>query len=177
MYRVTTVLLLAVAAAACRKNDSQANVANPPNQPPTTPSATASSTAVAPGAAQPVAATGGGGQAVFGRTCITCHQVNGQGVPNVYPPLAGSPYVNGDKNKMIRIVLHGVQGPITVEGKNFNNVMPPWKSLSDDDIAAVITYVRTNFGNHGGAVTTQDVAAQRRATASRSTSLTANDLK
>ena len=168
--------------AGCKKNDSQAGVANPPGPPPSNaPSASASSLAVAPGAAQPAAApataAGNPGQAVFGRTCITCHQVNGQGVPNTYPPLAGSPYANGDKNRMIRIVLNGLQGPITVEGKSYNNVMPPWKTLGDDDLAAVITYARTSFGNHGGAVTVQDDAAQRRATASRSTPLTAADIR
>lgn len=180
MRSLAAVAVLLAAVAACKKNDSNTNVANPPGPPPSNaPSNTASSTAVAPGAAQPVAPaqTASNGQAVFGRTCITCHQANGQGVPNVYPPLANSPYANGDKNRMIRIALHGLQGPITVEGKNYNNVMPPWKSLSDADLAAVITYARTSFGNHGGAVTAADVAAQRAATASRSTPLTAADIR
>lgn len=151
--------VLAVFAAGCNKAEQ-----NPPPAPP------------APAAA-PAAPVAANGQAVFARTCQTCHQANGLGLPNTFPPLAGSPYVNGDKAKMIRIALHGLQGPITVEGKRFSNVMPPWKSLSDADMAAVLTYVRGNFGNSASAVTPEEVARERAATASRTTMWTVAELE
>jgi mono/diheme cytochrome c family protein len=116
------------------------------------------------------------GRAVFGRTCATCHQQNGQGMRGAFPPLAGSPYVNGDKARLIRIVLHGLNGQLVLHEQRYNGVMPPWKSLSDADMAAVLTYVRNNFGNAAGPVTAQEVARQRAATASRKTMMTVAEL-
>ncbi len=128
----------------------------------------------APNARQAAAANG---QAVFGRTCVTCHQANGQGLAGAFPPLANSPYVNGDKAKLAKLVLNGLTGPVTVDGKRFNGVMPPWKGqLSDAEIAAVLTYVRSNFGNSSGAVTEQEVQQARAATASRNAPWTIQDL-
>lgn len=168
------ILALCLLIAACGKpadRSASATSAAPPAAPPAAPSGTAP--AASP---QPAATASSDGAAVFGRTCITCHQANGQGLANMYPPLVGSPYVNGDKNRLIRIALHGLQGPITVEGRNYNNVMPPWKSLSDADMAAVLTYVRSSFGNSSGPVTAQEVAAQRQATGNRGP-LTAAELR
>ncbi len=125
--------------------------------------------AAQPAAAQPAVAQAPNGQAVFARTCQTCHQANGQGTPGTFPPLAGSEIAAGDKARVIRIALHGLMGPITVKGTRYNNVMPPWKSLSDAELAAVLTYVRSNFGNNASAVTPEEVAAERAATASRTT--------
>lgn len=96
------------------------------------------------------------GKNVFSTTCFACHQPNGEGVPGVFPPLAGSNFLNQDKERAIGIVLHGRTGPITVNGKNFNNTMPP-QSLSDAQIAAVLTYVYHSFGNSGKVVTQQEV--------------------
>lgn len=146
---------------------------------------TAAPPAAAPAPAAPAADTsnatasagGADGQAVYGRTCVTCHQANGQGMPGAFPPLADSEWVSGDKNRVIRIVLHGLQGPITVKGQQYNNAMTPWKSLSDAEIAAVVSYVRSNFGNNASPVTAQEVAAQRAATASRTTPYTAAELR
>jgi mono/diheme cytochrome c family protein len=99
-------------------------------------------------------------------------------MPNTFPPLAGSPFVTGAKSRLIRIVLHGVSGPLTVEGARFNSVMPPLKTqLSDAEIAAVLSYVRSSFGNAAGPVTKEEVQQERTATASRTTSLTAADLR
>jgi mono/diheme cytochrome c family protein len=132
-------------------------------------------------AAVPAAPAGAGGavsgQQVYQRTCGTCHQANGRGMPNAFPPIAGSPFATGDKGRLIRIVLHGLSGPLTVEGTRYNGVMPPWKTqLNDREIAAVLTYVRSNFGNNAGPVTEEEVRAERAATASRSTMLTAAEL-
>jgi mono/diheme cytochrome c family protein len=97
-------------------------------------------------------------------TCVACHQSGGQGVPGQFPPLAGSEWVNEpEPGRVIRIVLNGLQGPITVKGNEFNNTMVPWNSLSDDDIAAVLTYVRQNkeWGNDAPPVTPERVKAVR----------------
>lgn len=104
------------------------------------------------------------GKAVYGKTCVACHQASGQGAPGQFPPLAGSDWVNEkEAGRVIRIVLQGLQGPITVKGQPFNNTMVPWNALSDDDIAAVITYVRGNkdWGNNASPVTPAQVKAMR----------------
>lgn len=117
------------------------------------------------------------GKQVFSTTCAACHQVTGEGVPGIYPPLAGSEWVNGDEAKVVRILLHGVTGPIEVAGETFNGMMPPWGgTLKDDDIAAVLTYVRSTWGNKGAPVTAAKVASIRAATTSRTTPWTAAEL-
>ena len=104
------------------------------------------------------------GKGVYGKTCIACHQASGMGTPGQFPPLAGSEWVNEpDPGRVIRAVLNGLQGPIKVQGHDFNNVMVPWNSLSDEDVAAVITYVRGNaeWGNKASAVTPERVKSVR----------------
>lgn len=101
--------------------------------------------------------------------CNTCHQVTGLGQPGVYPPLAGSEWVVGSEERVIRVVLHGLQGKITVKGTDYNAAaMPSFGKVagsgynwSDDKIAAVLTYVRQEWGNAAGAITTEQVAAIR----------------
>ncbi|MCL5029796.1 MAG: copper-containing nitrite reductase [Bacteroidetes bacterium] len=100
------------------------------------------------------------GKKVFSTTCFACHQPDGKGVPNIFPPLAGSDFLNANKERAIGIVLHGKTGPVTVNGKQFNNTMPP-QSLTDDQIAAVLTYVYHSFGNSGKTVTKDDVTKVR----------------
>lgn len=109
-------------------------------------------------ASKPAAPTGA---EIYKTTCVACHQANGEGMPNTYPPLAKSDYL-ADKNAVIKQVLKGSSGAITVNGKEYNNTMPP-QQLSDDDMAAVLTYVYSNFGNSGPAVTAADVKAVRAA--------------
>jgi nitrite reductase (NO-forming) len=96
------------------------------------------------------------GKRVFLQTCFACHQANGQGLPGVFPPLAKSDYLMADKDRSIHGVLKGLSGPITVNGKPFNGVMPP-VTLSDEQVANVLTYVRNSWGNEGDAVTVDDV--------------------
>ncbi len=130
---------------------------------------------VQPAPPLPAPAGGDQGQAVYGRTCVTCHQLNGRGMPGSFPPLDRT-IVAGDKARLIRLVLHGMSGPITVQGRSYNNVMAPWKSLHDRDVAAVLTYVRQRFGNGASAVTVGEVARERAATASRTTLWTPREL-
>ena len=88
------------------------------------------------------------------------HQPTGQGVPNVFPPLAGSDFLNADKGRAISIIIHGKQGEVVVNGVKYNNSMPPFP-LSDRDIANVLTYIYNSFGNSGVEVTPDEVKAQR----------------
>jgi mono/diheme cytochrome c family protein len=104
------------------------------------------------------------GKAIYGKTCIACHQATGQGSPGQFPPLRGSEWVNEQEpGRVIRIALQGLHGPITVKGMSFNNTMVPWNILSDSDLAAVLTYVRQNkdWGNKAPAVTPAQVKAIR----------------
>lgn len=99
--------------------------------------------------------------------CITCHQADGQGLPAAqFPSIAKSDWVNGDPRRLIRIVLHGLMGPIEVNGTKYPGQVPmtAFKGLSDREVAGVVTYVRNAFGNQGSAVTPAQVAAERQAT-------------
>jgi mono/diheme cytochrome c family protein len=98
------------------------------------------------------------GLAVYTTNCSTCHQSDGKGA--IGPPLAGNPVVTGDAGKVIHIVNGGLTGTISVNGKTFNGTMPAWKgTLSTGDIAAVITYIRSSWGNKAGPVTSAQVAS------------------
>lgn len=100
------------------------------------------------------------GRQIFNTICAACHQPTGRGVPNVFPPLAGSDFLNADKNRAIKIVINGRQGEIVVNGLRFNNTMPKFP-LTDQDIANVLTYVYNSFGNAGIEVTPEEVATLR----------------
>jgi nitrite reductase (NO-forming) len=104
------------------------------------------------------------GEARFTGTCSVCHQANGQGVPNVFPPLAGSDFLMADKPRAIGIVLNGLSGKVTVNGNAFNSVMPPMSQLNDDELANILTYVRNSWGNSGDAVSAAEVKQLRDST-------------
>ena len=88
------------------------------------------------------------GKARYMTLCIACHQPNGMGLPAVAPPLVGSEWATGSENRLIRMVMHGVKGPIKASGIEFNLVMPAWKDALDDNaIAEILTYVRHEWGN------------------------------
>ena len=143
------------------------------------------------GAPRAVAKVGGGateqaaeltpaerGKKIFSANCATCHQANGLGVAGQYPPLAGSEIVNGGSHRPVMIVLKGLQGPLTVKGQHYGSaVMQPWeKTLNDQKIADVLTYVRQEWGNTGGPVSAEGVAALRKELAGRSESFTEPDI-
>ena len=110
----------------------------------------------------PGTASVGNGASVFTANCSSCHQANGQGQPGVFPPLADNPTVTGPADKVIGIVKNGLSGKIEVKGKTYNGQMPAWKStLSNADIAHVITYIRSSWGNHAPGVTEAQVAAAK----------------
>ena len=92
------------------------------------------------------------GHRLFSSICAACHQPSGLGRPNLFPPLAGSDFLNADKSRAVNIVVFGRQGEVVVNGLKYNNNMPSFP-LSDQDIANVLTYVYNSFGNSGLEVT------------------------
>ncbi len=100
-------------------------------------------------------------------TCVACHGLDGQGVAGAFPPITGVSWMTGDPTLPIRIVMHGLIGPIEVNGTQYDSVMPPVVGLSDADIANVVTYVRQSFGNDASAVTETEVRNLRQRTRGR----------
>lgn len=109
------------------------------------------------------------GKRVFAANCQPCHQENGLGLPNQFPPLVASEWVLASgTSRLVRLVLDGIQGPIQVKGEPYNGAMPPWRDvLSDEQIAAVLTYVRSEWGNQAGPVAAELVKAIRDKTKDR----------
>jgi nitrite reductase (NO-forming) len=105
------------------------------------------------------------GQALFAGTCSTCHQPNGEGMEGVFPPLAKSSVLKADPKRIVDIILHGLNGPITVNGKDYNSTMPAMAQLTDDEVANISTYVLNSWGNPGGRVSKEEAAARRKAPA------------
>ena len=106
------------------------------------------------------------GEELFNGTCSVCHQANGQGIENVFPPLAGSDLLAATPKRAVQIALNGLTGPVTVNGKTYNSVMPPMSQLTDDEIANILTFVTHSWGNNGGdAFAAAEVQAVRHATA------------
>jgi nitrite reductase (NO-forming) len=103
------------------------------------------------------------GQVLFAGTCSVCHQANGAGLPGVFPPLAKSDYLAADVKRAIGFVLRGLTGKVTVNGQEYNSVMPPMTQLNDDEIANILTYVVNSWGNPGGRVSSDDVKKARAA--------------
>lgn len=103
------------------------------------------------------------GREIYMQRCMTCHQADGTGAPNMIPPLVKTSQVLGDKTQLIRIILNGLNGEIKVNGEIYAGEMPPHKNLNDEQIAAVLTYIRNNFGNKATPVTARDVKKVRAA--------------
>ncbi|WP_247231960.1 c-type cytochrome [Telluribacter sp. SYSU D00476] len=101
------------------------------------------------------------GQKIYTNYCISCHQKDGMGDGSRYPQLGGSEWVTGDKNRLITVLLNGLKGPITVNGKHFHGEMPKYDFLSDADISKVTSYIRMNFNNSASAIHEKEVASVR----------------
>lgn len=118
------------------------------------------------------------GKTVYMTVCFACHQPTGLGLPPVFPPLTKSEYVNGPAERMAAMILKGNAGPMTIEGKPYNNIMPGQEAmLTDEKIAAVMTYVRSNFGNTSPAVAVDVVVAARKKFIDRKIPWTEPELK
>ncbi len=101
------------------------------------------------------------GSILYQTYCAQCHQRNGKGDNNRFPPLAGSDWVTGKEERLIDVVLNGLQGQIDVNGKTFNGLMPANNHLDDHAIASILTYIRSNFGNSSDAIRTWQVSNVR----------------
>ena len=151
---VAAGLLFALSACSKGTTSSSSSSASAPQS-----SATASPAGSPMAVASPAAANAAGAS-VYNTNCSSCHQATGEGVAGAFPPLAGNPTVTGSAAKVIHIVKYGLKGAITVKGKSYNGMMPPWgTTLSNADIAAVISYVRSSWGNAATPVTVADVKA------------------
>ena len=135
------IALMALIAGGCSQPAGDAGAANPPAA-----------------KLDPVMARGEG---VYYANCVACHLPAGTGLEGAFPPLAGSDFLD-DRDRVIATVLYGNEGPITVNGVRYNGVMPGFAYLSDDEIAAVVTYVFGSWGNDLPGVAAGDVAAVRR---------------
>ena len=111
----------------------------------------------------PIQASIARGKQVYLQVCLACHQVDAGGVQGMTPTLVKTTYVLGPKTPLIKIVLNGMTGAVTINGDDFHNVMAPHSDLTDQQIADVLTYVRNNFGNKASAVTAAQVKAVRAA--------------
>lgn len=101
------------------------------------------------------------GGKIYGQTCFACHQATGEGIPHAFPPLAKSDYLNEDVNRAIDVVLHGKRGPIKVNGQDYDGVMPA-QNLTDQEAAAILTYIYDSWGNNGTVVTEEMVRKVRK---------------
>src|SRR4029450_1216567 len=118
------------------------------------------------------------GKKIFAANCQTCHQANGLGVAGQYPPLAGSEFTIGGSRRPAMIVLKGLTGPVKVKGQQFGAaVMQPWdKTLTDQKMADVLTYERSEWGNNASPVTAEQIAALRKELAGRAESFVEHDI-
>lgn len=117
------------------------------------------------------------GQSIYETRCISCHQEDGAGLAGAFPPLDGAAWVTGEKGPLIRIILDGMTGEVEVKGETYSGMMPPWKPyLDDEQVAALLTYIRNAWSNEADAVTPAEVAAVRAATKDRKTPWTAEEL-
>ena len=121
------------------------------------------------------------GKRVYAQNCAVCHQPTGLGIPRQFPPLAGSDWVQGHEwhgdNHLVKILLNGLQGPVLVKGNTFNNAMPTWSMLTDDQMAAVLTYIRSEWGNAAAPIPAGYVKAIRAKTAGRTEPWKSKDLQ
>jgi mono/diheme cytochrome c family protein len=109
------------------------------------------------------------GKQLYANACVACHQATGQGLPGVFPPLADSEWVKGEPKVLAQLVLHGITGPITVKGQEYQGAMPAFaEQFSDAELAAVLSFIRHEWGNEVDAITSELVAQARTASADRS---------
>jgi mono/diheme cytochrome c family protein len=138
--RTVIALALIAAAAGCAKGAHE----------------TAAASASSAAAKNPASASDGA--TVYTANCSSCHQVNGEGVPGAFPPLAQNPTVTGNPVAVITIVKDGLSGRVVVNGKAYSGIMPRWKGvLSDEQIASAISYIRSSWKNDAPGVSVADV--------------------
>ena len=108
----------------------------------------------AAGAAEP-------GETLYLANCAACHQKDGTGLPGAFPPLAGSDYIDRNPDALLEATIRGLSGPITVNGEQYDNVMPAMAYLSDEELATLLSWIQGNWGNNGTVFTPERVAEYR----------------
>lgn len=88
------------------------------------------------------------GKAVYTKYCLVCHQADGTGVPGMHPPLGPGSWVGNEPKELIAIMMKGLSGKIEVNGETYNGFMPSQAQLTDEEIADVLSYIRSSFGNN-----------------------------
>jgi mono/diheme cytochrome c family protein len=116
------------------------------------------------------------GSVVFRGACAACHQLDGSGQQGLAPPLRDSEWVTGPSERLVRIALHGVRGPIEVDGTRWDLEMPGQGHLSDQELAQVLSYLRRAFGHQASCVSPKQVQQERRRTNKRASAWTAAEL-
>jgi mono/diheme cytochrome c family protein len=111
--------------------------------------------------ADPLADSVKRGKEVYSTYCVACHQADGKGLESIFPPLAKSDYLMADKKRSIKQVIHGATDPITVNGVKYSTPMMGFGTLSDQQIADVLNYVRNSWGNKGDIVKEEEVKKAR----------------
>lgn len=118
------------------------------------------------------------------QTCVSCHQANGQGVPGAFPPLAGSEWVTGNEERLVRVLIHGLGGSIQVKGATYNGSMPAFGKIpgggynwNSEKIAHVLSYIRHEWGNNAEFVTKEKVDEIFKAESARTKAWTQDELK
>ncbi len=101
------------------------------------------------------------GKKIYTTYCLACHQADGAGVPRMNPPLIKTEYVNGNKERLINIILKGLNDPIEINGDEYSNPMASHAFLNDQQVADVLSFIRSNFGNKSGSITPAEVKAVR----------------
>jgi mono/diheme cytochrome c family protein len=101
------------------------------------------------------------GKLVYEKNCLTCHQADGYGVPGMNPPLVGTDWVTGNKERLINVVLKGMTTPLEIDGESYHNPMPSHQFLTDKEIADVLSYIRSSFGNKASPVSIEEVKKVR----------------
>lgn len=169
----TEAELLAIPADAAIEGAAEAAPAAP-----TSAASNATGAAVASAPSAPATVDLEAGKAQYMAICVACHQPTGMGLFPVFPPLVNSEYVKGNPERVVAIILNGVMGPITVDGKAYNNLMPAQGAvLTDTKISQVASYVRSAFGGGASVITPEQVAEARKKYATRPTGWTEAELK
>lgn len=107
------------------------------------------------------------GENIYNNNCGSCHQRDGKGDGSRFPPLNGSEWVTGDPERLIKVVLNGLEGSITVKGQHYNGIMPSHRFLDDEEVASVLTYIRKNFNNNASSISAREVGYVRRSSAEK----------
>lgn len=100
-------------------------------------------------------------KSIYMKYCLTCHQTDGGGVPQMFPPIKNSNWVNGDKDKLLKVLINGLSGEIEVNEEYYDQTMPKFDYLTNDQISKVLTYIRQNFNNNASPVTINEVITGR----------------